>query len=464
MAFTNNDLNSKIRAFLGKARLDEIVGVPEKDGLLALLSERDQSSSSNVVGTELSRLATRLSTWLGMTKKTTEGGEAGKIDNLLVLINSFVVIFCVAAIVPVLYIYRARTWIIPVLLICPCIHLIARRLSRNPDMPESRVKNMHLFAAMISIIPLMCLASYSIPYVGVFSQKEIFSGVIVALWVSYTVVVSMVIRTESGFYCSLYLVCLAVNAALFGGREDFPGTAMANLLIGAILICLAGRSRAGKNSLSAGRLYATAVFFIGLALVINTVLLLPKKGHSDLAPPLYGAALLLLPIVLKTESARLATDTRKNWCIALLVITWFYFGLTQLIKGTFGIRGLVSDAWWMEVLIQASLYCSLCIVCAWSLWFLHEQFVALKDFDVDIFSFAAMVLIGCLAIGYYVLNVKIGHVAGLGMAIAVYLTVAKMRKQHESPPEKTGAENSVGGEVSDTVINGEQHARREDDS
>lgn len=153
------DHELKIGSFLYKACHKGLVGLGEKNDLLSLLKEREPPNP--VVRQELSRQKARFTAWLGMVRQTSQEGAAGKIDNLLVTINSFIAIFFVAALVPVFYIYREVTWIIPVLLACPLIHIAAWRLSRNPDVDRVFVKSMHLFAAVASGIPLLCLTAYA---------------------------------------------------------------------------------------------------------------------------------------------------------------------------------------------------------------------------------------------------------------------------------------------------------------
>lgn len=448
MAFTDTILNGKIRTFLDKSHLHNLLGSLEKIELHELLAERDPRD--NTVWIELGRQKARLIAWLGITKRTSQGGEVGKIDNLLVAINGFVLLFCLAALVPVFFLSWDRSWIIPVVLLCPFIHFLAHRLSRSPDINQARIKNMHLFAAMISIVPLACLATYLMPYIGAPVRKEVALGCVACLWVAHTLVVSLLVRTENAFYCSLFLVGFVANAAIFFGLENFSGTVCLNLLLGTVLLWIAGGARAGKYSLPAGRMCVIAGIFVCLAFAVLLLFLvtLPRmaRGGYNVGLPMYALSLAFLPAVLGAEAARLSDNRLKDWFLALLPLTWLYFGLALLFGGAFGWRELR-----MGNLFPVLPYILLCVVLVWSLWFLYEQFMAENDFDTNIFSFAAMAFVICMATGYCLLAFQVGYAAALALAVLVFTGVFRLRGRYLMAVAKVVASEADAGSDEDVL-------------
>lgn len=428
MAFKDTGLNVKINSFLDKACRGDALGLTEKLDLQELLIEPDPPN--HAVREELANQKKRLIAWLGITRRTSDGGEAGKIDNLLVLINSFILLFCIAALAPVMVIYRTKTWIIPVLLICPIIHLVACRLGRNPGVEIARIKSMHLFAAVFSIVPLACLAYYLNDYFHFSGNRSLLWGTVGGLWVVYTILVAALIRTESGFYWSLFIVGVGANYLMIRLRMDFVGTVTMNLLIGTLTQFLAGMSRKDGLPMSAGRLSVVTAFFVGLAFGVLAYFLMHFGRHGAharfiVALPLYVVALAFLLGVIKSEAARLSGDRLKTCCLALLVATWLYFGLALLFGwvvseyyGANSLRALVHARVFLGV--------ALAVILAWSLWFLYEQFTADKDFDINVFSFAALLLILCLATGFGLLIRNAGYVVALLLAVAVFALNLKL--------------------------------------
>lgn len=432
MAFKDTGLNVKINSFLDKANHGNALGLTEKLDLQELLIEPDPPNYA--VREELTNQRMRLIAWLGITRRTSDGGEAGKIDNLMVLINSFILLFCIAALAPVMFIYRTKTWIIPVLLICPIIHLIACRLARNPGVEISRIKSMHLFAAVFSIVPLACLAYYLNDCFDFSGNRSILWGAVGGLWIVYTILVAALIRTESGFYWSLFIVGIGANYLMIRLRMDFVGAVSMNLLIGTLMLFLAGMSRKDGLAMPAGRLSMVAAFFVGLAFGMLAYFLVHFGRYGAharfiVALPLYAVALAFLPSVIKAEAARLAGDKWKKGCLTLLAVTWLYFGLALLFGWIVGEYFSVNS---LRALVYARVFlgAALAVVLAWSLWFLYEQFVADKDFDINVFSSAALLLILCLVTGFVLLIRNVGYVAALLLAIAVFALNLKLWARH----------------------------------
>lgn len=423
----------------------------QKIDLETLLAEKDAPDHS--VRRELTWLKTQLITWLGITRQTIAGGAAGKIDNLLYAINGFIVFFCIAALLPVLYIYREQTWVIPFVLICPAIHFIAWRFSRSGDVSPARIKNMHLFAAVISIVPLGYIALYAAPYLGFAARDKAFLwGVPAAagVWVVYTVVVSCLIRTENGLYCSLFVVGLVANAGLIAGRRDLAGSSCLNLMIAGGLLCLAGKARGGRYSISADRLHVTAGFFLTAAFVLLACLLMNQDylrgvGEFEMAAVFYVVALALLPAVLKSEAVRLAGDRLKNCRVVLLAGTWLYFGFALLLR--WGSAPHAMYGFLDEGIIYLPLYGLVLIALLWSFWMLHEQLVAKNGFDLNIFVYAAFILIVCLVATYFILALHFGYVAALGVAVLVLAVNARMWMRRADAAENDSGKEQLEKDV-----------------
>ena len=450
MAFLKDlDRELKIGSFLYKACHKGLVGLGEKNDLLSLLKEREPSNPA--VRQELSRQKNRFTAWLGMVRQTSQEGAAGKIDNLLVTINSFIAIFFVAALVPVFYIYRDVTWIIPVLAACPLIHFAAWRLSGNPDVDRAFVKDMHLFAAVVSAVPMFFLALYASGYLECFQRGPVLAGTVACLWAAYTIVTALLIRTEKSFYFALFVGGFTANAALLGGRNDVAGTVSLNLLVAALLSCLAKKAAEGAYAMSAGRLRRTAGFFLVLALAFVFVLFSPGGRYGErsglgVAIPLYAAALALLPLVLKIEAGRLAENGLKRCSLALFTATWLYIGCALFGEAAFGVRDLGHD-FSVDTFAHVFLYLLLGIALTWNIWLLYEQLAAKKGFNTSIFSFAALMLVVCLTTGYFVLALKIGYVAALCLAVAVFIVMVKLRKGYVLPPDYVGIKTHPADEV-----------------
>lgn len=445
MTFNDKACNDSIDKFLNLANSRDVLSLEERLSVLGLLSEPEPPDTA--IWKEISSQKKKFVSWLGVHRRTVGEGEAGKIDTLLMAINGFVVLFSIAALLPVFVIYWNKTWIIPVLLLCPGIHFLAHRLAGNPDVDRATVKNLHLFAAIFSIVPLACLASYVAPYLGQALRARELAGMAAAAWAVYTVVVSLLTRTERAFYWSLFIVGGVLNLALFWGLRDYPGQVCLNICIGTLLLVLAGKSRSGKPAMSPGRLYMTAVVFMGLAFLFLLLIILTDglRINPDVvgfAPYLYVPAVAMLPVVMKFETLRLGGDKLKNVYFAMLGVTWLYFGAVLLIFGTSGILR-VSHAARVMLASRLSPILMLLLLFAWSLWFLYEQFMAEKEFDVNLFNAASFLMLACLIAGYFLLATRVGFVAALILAIACYVVVQKLRDRHAPIMRELKAEETV---------------------
>ncbi len=438
MAFTDRELNKRIDAFLSRASAYGTLGTSKKDDLLELLKEPDPGDWDAVRET-LQQQKKRFASWLGITKKTAVKGTAGSIDNLLVLINSFILLFVILALLPVFYIYRETTWIIPVVLFCPLVHFLAFRLARNPEVSPSRTKNMHLFAAVVSIVPLFCLAVFVAGMVRQNGLQPYLAGAAGILWIVHLLLVALLIRTENGFYCALILSAIAVSFGLLATRHGFAGVSCLHLLLAMFLYCLAGRAGNGKIGISPIRAHAVAgVFltgaFVGLCSSLVVTDSLPGKGYFVATLVLYAAALVFLPAAIQGEADRLSNAWLKNGWRALLASTWLFFGLALLARGSFGVPGLAVRG-------GEPLYLplSVCLIMglAWSLLLLYEQFLATNDFDLTVFGVFSFFLIVCLTGGYGILAFKVAHFPALLLAAGVFAATLRLRRQYAAvfPPE-----------------------------
>lgn len=273
-------------------------------------------------------------------------------------------------------------------------------------------------------------------------NEVIVAGSVAGLWAAYIIVTALLIRTEAGFYWALFVGSFIAHAALIEGRRDLAGVICLDLLIATLLIWLAGKARAGVYAMSAGRLHRTAAFFLGVALAFVFALLAPMARYTGqsglgLAIALYVIALALLPIVLKIEAGRLAENNLKRCGLALFTVTWLYFGLALFCEAAFGV-GDVEPYFEFDTFAHVFLYLLLGITLAWSVWLLYEQFMTEKGFSSSIFSFATLVLVVCLAVGYFVLALQIGYVAALCLAVAVFAGTLKLRKGYVLPPDYVG--------------------------
>ena len=437
MAFTDKELNKKIDSFLTRACAGGVLGISKKIDLQTLLEERDPDDG-NAVRETLKQQKKRLVAWLGITRKTTAEGAAGSIDNLLVLINSFVLLFVIIALVPVLFIYRDKTWIIPVALFCPIVHFFAFRLARNPEVSPSRTKNMHLFSAVVSIVPLLCLADFVAGIVRQAGFGHYLMAAAGALWIVHLLLVAVLIRTEGGFYWSLFLSDIVVSVGLLRIGRDFAGAVCLQLLLAMFLYSLAGWARSGKSAMSPARLHECAGVFLGLGFISLGILLISGtplvKSYFVTGLVLYAAALAFLPLAIQSEDARLSSKLVRNGWKAMLAVTWLFFGLALLARGAFGVQGLQVIGGEVP---RAPLYVFLIVMLAWSLLLLYEQFLATSEFDTNIFTIASLVLLGCLVAGYGVLALKVAHLLALLLAVGVFVVTMRLHGYYAAvfPPE-----------------------------
>lgn len=432
MAFDRKILNMKITGFLNTAGMKGRISSKENIAMQILLAEKDPPD--HTVSEELTRQKKRFIAWLGVTKQTTGAGEAGKIDNLLVLINAFMVLFCVVAVVPVFFMYISKTWIIPVALLCPAIHIVAWRLARNPEVERSRIKSMHLTAAMISIVPLACVATYTANFLGNINGEHVLAA-IMAGWAAYTVVVSLLVRTETGFYASLILAGLVLNICLGVGIRDYAGSASLNLCAATALLWFASRRGSENSEVSPGAIYWMGGLYLAFCFIFMAIFLMllwsaEPQPTSYAALPLWAAALALLPFVIRNEAVRVAGDRLRSRLLFLLPVTWLFVGAAQFLAGAFGVEVLASSIT-AAALPNACLFTLLALVFVWSLWLFYRELMAENGFDANIFEIAGFFLVVDLVIVYFVLAARIGYSASLCLAVAVFVAVQKLRKRRK---------------------------------
>lgn len=434
MTFTEKAMNAKISDFLHMERDRKILKNSECDEIIGLMGTPEPSSGA--VKKALAGQIGSLIAASGLKRHIAATGKAATIDSLRQLIIVFAVLFSVAALIPVLYIQREHTWIVPFLLFCPLVHFLAGRLARDPDVGWRTVRNMHLFAAAASVVPLVALAKYLEPHLRGGVDSRHVTAATAGAWLAYTLLVSLWIRTESAFYCSLFIAGGVLNAALLVGFHDYPGCCGLNLLFASLLLLLAEKARKGGLSLSPGRLRATAVFFMCLAFATISVAIARNSGSMpprvfSCAPFLFPAALIALPFVLRGEKAGMENEPLKKIYLVLLGITWLALGGILFILSLSHAVGVGSDVK-RDLVRYVSPLCLLVLVFSWSVWFLYRQITGDGPFSLDAFQGLSMIMVLCLGCMYFVLSFRIGFLAGFLFAAACLYFTRKLQKRFGS--------------------------------
>jgi peptidoglycan/LPS O-acetylase OafA/YrhL len=134
-------------------------------------------------------------------------------------------------------------------------------------------------------------------------------------------------------------------------------------------------------------------------------------------------------MAVRSETDRLSRKHAwvKNGWRVLLIMTWLFFGLALLACREIGAGGLTMGG---DGPSRLPRYALLIMALAWSLLLLYEQFLATNDFNVNTFSFASLLLLGCLAAGYWILGSKAAHVLALLLAAGVFAATFKLHKYY----------------------------------
>lgn len=432
MSLSDDLRTTKVREFLDRAAETDDITMEEKVGLQMLLEEPEPKGASAVA--ELFGQCKGLFARLGVTRRTATGGEAGKIDNLLVLVHAFAVLFCVAALTPCFFIYLDGTWFLPFLLFCPAVHFIAFRLARNPAIDPELPRGLHLFAALASIVPAFCLVVYLAPYIGSVADRPVLLAAPVAAWVAYMIVAAALLRTENAFLYTLFFIALLGNLAFFLYR-DIAGNAALNLLFATHLCYLAARARDGGWAFDPRRLGLWAGVFLGLAFA--ALFAVPRfiAGGTLPSPVIaaipYAAALILLPPLMRREAAGLDRKSLKISAMLLYPITWLHFGVVLWLGWALGGRGIAGDGVASDAAADVALAITFALAVAWTLWVVYRHFRAGNDFDDTVFGAAGLLLCAELFAAYVFLAAYVGYTAALALAVGVFVVTRKAMRWHE---------------------------------
>lgn len=337
---------------------------------------------------------------LGLKRGGAGAGQevAAKLDNLLVALHGFAIIFTAAAVIPAGIIYRRYSWIVPFLLICPLWHLYASRVLNRRLGDGNRADRSHVAAGMFAIVPLALSYAYFRATLGIAFTPF----AIPAAWMLYTLVLALRLRTREAVDLAIWMGGIFMNALLLQAAPSPVSRVLSagNALVALAMLCppYPFRRETPDDDLAERRVRAGS--FAVLSVIFAAVAWFDRDTAAVTGGALSGStiacllALPFFPFVLRRDAVRVADDFRRRHYLLNLAATGAFFLFVQLSLDYAGIKrtGRFLSAGRIDYLFLGWTYL---LALSWSLWLFLGQARDIRSHHETILELGAIGLTLC---------------------------------------------------------------------
>lgn len=362
--------------------------------------------------------------------RSKEPGVVAKLSSLLVVLRSFAFLFTICTLIPSLVWYWRYTWIVPVLLILPLLHLYASRVLAGRLGDREKADAAHATAGAIALLFLALTYTYLRWVVGL----EFTPMSIPGAWLLYACVLLLVLRARAGFGLVVWSAAVFVNAYILsqGLRVEMQALMTANAAFALFLLFLPRLAAGREATVDMAAFRHKAGFFLLVSLVQAAIALLRPALKLRMEDGLSGpflAALLCLPFAADAARREFAAGQKTPYlgnlaasCVFILFANHrldargarFHFYNNRLEAADLVLLG------WMFALLLS-----------WSLWIFLVQRADVRNFNDAAFRAGASGLRVCFA-GAVAALVAVGLpfpalLLGAGVLILIRRELGKMR-------------------------------------
>lgn len=384
-------------------------------------------------------METRARFGLAAGREEDKGGMLGKLDSLLIASHGFAVLFTVAALAPVLFIYRQYTWILPFVLINPLWHLYASRVLAKRLGDAGRAEASHVKAALFAVVPLAFLYGYCVKVLAV----DLPWFAIPFAWLVYSMVLAAAVRSPTAWTPLVWSGAIAMNAFVVNcGWQPTCQILMAGNAAVALALLLTSQIAERRDGMeSPWRWRGTAGFFMVAALALACAAW-TRRGNGAWADGMPGVSMglfLTLPLFVAAFAFEAASPKAgRSHRIANLAALYALLFYVHYAPG----RGSdqFSTVWSKIFVIWVYL-----LVLSWSLEIMRRQIADPREYHDELFEVGMIGIALCYVAAVVALVVLRWWFVGLPLSIWV-LALARRKLDlvyNDAPRGRADAEGGL---------------------